>query len=101
MKGFPRRVHLPEPMLADPSELFNRAGNQGGQEEMTARGLNTQQHVKERLKTLGRSGRLPWAEDDVTRALSYLASKDLVVLPTAHALLRGVLKSLLVLVAPR
>jgi hypothetical protein len=62
---------------------------------MRARGINSQQCAKERLKVLGRNGRLPWCEEDVMRALPYLAIKDLVIIPTAHALLRGLLKSLL------
>jgi len=58
-------------------------------------GLHTKAQAQQRLTALGRKGKLPWCEPDVAAKLPYLKPSTLVLVPTAHALLRGVLKSLL------
>jgi hypothetical protein len=58
-------------------------------------GMNTKDEARKRLTRLGRSGKLPWCEEEVAMALPYISPKDLVLIPTAHALLRGILRSLL------
>jgi hypothetical protein len=58
-------------------------------------GITTKEGARRRLTALGRNGRLPWCEDDVVAALPYLSARTLVLIPTAHALLRGLLVSLL------
>jgi hypothetical protein len=74
---------------------FAITGSEGGKEEATKYGFNTKEKATQRLTRLGRSGQLPWCEDDVASALPYLSPCNLVIIPTAHALLRGVLRSLL------
>jgi hypothetical protein len=58
-------------------------------------GLNTKEQATQRLTRLGRSGQLPWCVPEVALALPYILPSTLVIIPTAHALLRGLLRSLL------
>jgi hypothetical protein len=56
--------------------------------------LPTKDLCTKRLTALGRNGRLPWCQVDVVGALSYISAETFVLVPTAHALLRGVTASL-------
>ena len=48
-----------------------------------------------RLTALGRGGAIPWCTEPFRESLSYVSPSNTVMLPTAHMLLRGMLRGLL------
>jgi hypothetical protein len=71
------------------------SGHYGGKDEAAELGWPNKVSTAQRLSTLGRNGKISWCEKDVTEHLFYLCAKNLVLVPVAHAILRGLLRGLL------
>lgn len=56
---------------------------------------HTQDAVKAALSLLGRSAQLPWMVSEIHELHPYLAADSLLLVPAAHTLLRGLIRSLL------
>jgi hypothetical protein len=63
--------------------------------ELCQLGHASAQHAKTRQQHLGRNDEMPWATRDLRRKLGYLHAGNVVIVPAAHTLLRGLLRSLL------
>jgi hypothetical protein len=59
--------------------------------------LTSSADAKAELQNLGRKGRLPWCEPSLRGALGYISAGGVILVPVAHCLLRGLLRSLFIL----
>lgn len=57
-------------------------------------GLSTVDGARAELRRLGRRGRIPWCNPIYAIRLSYISAGNVILVPTAHCLLRGVVRSL-------
>jgi hypothetical protein len=73
----------------------NIVGNTGGKDDAAEHGLHNKGAAEQHLSALGRNGKMPWCEKDVTEDLFYLCVRNLVLVLVAHDILRGLLRSLL------
>ena len=58
--------------------------------------LASVEEARGELRQLARRGRLPWCDAAYQTSLKYIAAGDILTVPVAHCLLRGVLRSIFV-----
>lgn len=61
---------------------------------LAALGISSVEAGRAELKRYGRRGRMPWCHPKYKEHLSYISPADIVVVPVAHCLLRGLVRSL-------
>lgn len=59
-------------------------------------GLSSAADATLEFRKLGRRGRIPWCDPRYAIALAYISAGALVLVPIAHCLLRGLIRSLFI-----
>lgn len=80
-------------------EAANSLAREGDYSKLRALGYRNLESAKDVPKEMGLRGRLPWAAPYYKNKLSYIHSLNFVLLPPAHLLLHGLVKSLWALAA--